>query len=181
MNIDGRGPDLDTDILLPHFEKNPLIQRFIEKRAKAGSTTFKEYDIMAHILSGNEFDILRNCALQSLGEHPVTKTTFSLDAKGNQVSLDNYFCDPAKTQHEAKCLDYMLILEKTDQMSPQKALRASTEKDKNTNGALEQNPNRYATIKEIICNVNKFPAEPGKKYHQLSDHWGLESTIKVLI
>jgi hypothetical protein len=75
----------------------------------------------------------------------------------------------------------MLILEKTDQMSPQKAVRASIDKDGNKNVAVEQNPNRFATIKEIICNVNKFPAEPGKKYHQLSDHWGLESTIKVLI
>jgi hypothetical protein len=66
-------------------------------------------------------------------------------------------------------------------MSPQKAVRASTDKDGNKNVAVEQNTNRFASIKEIICNVNKFPAEPGKKYHQLSDHWGLESTIKVLI
>jgi hypothetical protein len=75
----------------------------------------------------------------------------------------------------------MLILEKTDQLSPPKAVTASTDKYGNKNGAVEQNSNRLANIKEIICNVNKFPAEPGKKYHQLSDHWGLESTIKVLI
>ena len=110
MNIDGRGPELDVSILLPYFEKNALILRFIEKCNKAKKTGFTEYDMLAHILSGNAFDKLTNIALESLGEHPVTKTTFYTDKDGKQVIMDNYYCDPEKTQAEAKCLDFMLIL-----------------------------------------------------------------------
>ena len=133
--------------------------------------------MMAHILSGNGFDRLRNCGLEATGEHVVTKTTFdSIDAEGNYVMMDNYYTDPVKTQPEAKCLDFMLILEKNDQLTPQRAVA-----QKQTIDQERPAPAKYASIKDILFNVNKFYAEPGKKYNQLSDHWALESTIKVMI
>jgi hypothetical protein len=133
--------------------------------------------MMAHILSGNGFDRLRNCGLEATGEHVVTKTTYdSIDTEGNYVMMDNYYTDPVKTQPEAKCLDFMMILEKIDQLTPQRAFAQNK-----TDDLENPDSNKYACIKDILFNVNKFTAEPGKKYNQLSDHWALESTIKVMI
>merc|ERR1711976_733938 len=151
MNIDGRGPPLPKSMLMDYFKGSKIIEDFI---AKDNSPDFLEYDILAHIISGNGRHRVRNLPLEYLREHPVTKTTVDhIDENGKEVPMDNYYCDPEKHRVETKTLDYIFML----------GGKRNTDK-------YEEDCKFFAKIDGFKVNVNKFTSEPDKqdKYNQLS-------------
>lgn len=155
FNIDARAPLQPKEILVDYFKENQLVQRFIEKLGKEDK--FSEYDMLTHIQSGNGFDNLTDLAQKSMNEHPITKTTIDCYDENNKPKLmDSFYCDPNKDKIEAKTLDYMFALSK-------------------------RNSKSFANLESFTVKVNKFETEEGKKYNQLSDHFGLEAEIDVSI
>lgn len=162
MNIDGRGPPLPKSMLMPCFQGNKSVEDFIKKD---NSQSFQEYDILAHIISGNGRFRVRNLPLEYLREHPVTKTTVDhVDENGKEVGMDNYYCDPEKHRIETKTLDYIFMLG-----------------GKRGSENYAEDSKFFAKIDGFKVNVNKFTSDPDKqdKYNQLSDHWALEAKLAL--
>jgi len=109
FNVDGKGPDIHTEILFPYFEGNSLIKSFVGKKK-----VFKEYDLLVHILNVNAKNELTNLALNHLGYQPVTKTTIGGYNDGKPYLMDNYYCNPNKDKLEAKTLDYIFVIKGKD-------------------------------------------------------------------
>lgn len=119
---------------------------------------FSEYDYIMDILSGGGADKIIDLGFESYGKYPTTMGEIIYDEKGNKTPADTLLTHK-KDQMKEKCIDYCLILQKDKGKDP-----------KDYSKALQN------TCKS--CKVNKFKIE-GRKYPQLSDHYGLEYCLEM--
>lgn len=89
------------------------------------------------------------------GDHAVTISKVGGYKDGKPFPMDCYYCDPKKGNVEEKTLDYIFVMKNT------------------------KDQGNMAKLKDFKVNVNKFTAEEGKEYNQLSDHWGVEASIDI--
>jgi len=161
FNVDARDPLLyDTKTMLGLC---PVLKKFL---TIATQEKFHEYDVLVSILTNDLTDNIEELLLNKFKEHPATFGDFYIDEHNNIRPYETVLTYTGG-QTSSRRLDY--IFHFSPKIHPKSQQDLGTEDE-------TPNPKSKLSIRKESADIDKLLVQ-GKKFTQLSDHYGVQITL----